>query len=187
MSIAVVRWLVAQGRLVQGPVAGDLGGQPGQEQLRPTGRRGRGGEILQYHLLLPAADAVLPAQRPQGSTCSAVGTEALQQLQPLQRLAIAAQADLIFEAAAVFGIEQVGVLHPELLLQPKVLIVADAQGHPHLLEHRQAAGGVDEALLKGLPHHPLVGLQPFLAGEARQHLGQHIDLVGVEVVEGPAV
>jgi hypothetical protein len=64
-----------------------------------------------------------------------------------------------------------------------VFVIGDAQLLPHPPQHLQAAGHVDVALGQGFPHHPLVGLVPLAAAKPREHPGQHVHLLRIEIAE----
>ena len=68
-----------------------------------------------------------------------------------------------------------------------MFVVGDAEFLAHAPQHLKAAGDVHIALGQGIAHHPLVGLMALLAAESGQNAGQHVHLIGVEIVEAAAL
>ena len=186
--------VVPQKGVFQGEAGLAEEGQALQQPFRAMGRPFPWREVVQGPGLLAGADRKLPPQGPESrggrflcgeGIARRAGHLAAQAQQPLQGAPVAAQPHLLLQAAPAVGIQQFGILHTEFLQQLAMFVVGDAQLPPHPSQHLQAAGGIHIALRQCLPHHPLVGLMPLRVAEARQHPRQHVDLVGVEIAQGP--
>ena len=108
--------LVLQFRGGDGLEAAMQGLQPVQQQLGSVGGSGDGVEDVEGFGLLLRRDG---EATPQGGEfgVTAAGQLLLQAQHPLERAAVATQAHLILQAAALVRIQQGGILHTQLVEQ----------------------------------------------------------------------